>query len=30
MYERLGYPMAVELADFYAPGESMLTYFKRI
>jgi ribosomal protein S18 acetylase RimI-like enzyme len=30
MYERLGYPIAGELADFYAPGEGLLTYYKRL
>jgi ribosomal protein S18 acetylase RimI-like enzyme len=30
MYERLGYPIAVELADFYAPGEALLTYYKQL
>lgn len=30
MYEKLGYPIATELVDFYAPGESLITYWKRI
>lgn len=30
MYERLGYPIASELADFYAPGEGLITYYKQL
>ena len=30
LYARLEYPIAVELADFYAPGDGLITYFKRI
>ncbi|MDB4958739.1 MAG: putative acetyltransferase [Myxococcales bacterium] len=30
LYERLGYPIAVELPDFYAPGEALLTYYKQL
>ncbi len=30
MYEKLGYPVASELADFYARGESLITYYKRL
>ncbi|MCX5745848.1 MAG: GNAT family N-acetyltransferase [Proteobacteria bacterium] len=26
LYDKLGYPIASELADFYAPGESLITY----
>lgn len=30
MYEQLRYPIAVELADFYAPGEALLLYYKQL
>ena len=30
LYARLGYPEAARLADFYAPGDALLVYYKRI
>lgn len=30
MYAKLGYPIASELADFYAPGEALITYYKQL
>jgi ribosomal protein S18 acetylase RimI-like enzyme len=30
MYEKLGYPIASELADFYSPGEGLITYYKQL
>jgi GNAT superfamily N-acetyltransferase len=28
LYERAGYPELVRLADFYAPGEALIVYYK--
>lgn len=30
LYERLGYPMACRLADFYKPGDDLVIYYKRL
>jgi ribosomal protein S18 acetylase RimI-like enzyme len=30
LYDRLGYPLAARLPDFYAPGDDLLIYFKRV
>jgi ribosomal protein S18 acetylase RimI-like enzyme len=30
LYARSGYPIAAELADFYAPGEALLVYYKHL
>jgi ribosomal protein S18 acetylase RimI-like enzyme len=30
LYERLGYPEAGRLADFYAPGDDLVIYYKRV
>jgi ribosomal protein S18 acetylase RimI-like enzyme len=30
LYERLGYPLAANLTDFYGPGDDLLVYYKRI
>ncbi len=30
LYARLGYPEAARLADFYAPGDALLVYYKRV
>ncbi len=29
-YERAGYPVAATFADFYAPGDALLVYYKRV
>lgn len=28
LYERLGYPEAARLTDFYSPGDALITYYK--
>ena len=30
LYERAGYPLAATFADFYAPGDALLVYYKRV
>lgn len=30
LYERLGYPVAGRLVDFYRPGDDLLIYYKRL
>jgi ribosomal protein S18 acetylase RimI-like enzyme len=30
LYEKLGYPLAATFADFYAPGDDLLVYYKRV
>lgn len=30
LYDKLGYPLVAQLADFYAPGDDLLTYYKRV
>lgn len=30
LYTRLGYPEAARLHDFYAPGDALITYYKRL
>ncbi len=30
LYERLGYPEASRLRDFYAPGDALITYYKAL
>ena len=30
MYQRLGYPIVVELPDFYAPEEALVLHYKRL
>jgi hypothetical protein len=30
LYARAGYPMAAKLEDFYAPGDALIIYYKRL
>lgn len=30
LYDKLGYPLAARLPDFYAPGDDLLVYYKRV
>jgi ribosomal protein S18 acetylase RimI-like enzyme len=30
LYDKLGYPLAATFPDFYAPGDDLLVYYKRV
>ena len=30
LYDKLGYPLLASFADFYAPGDDLLVYYKRV
>jgi ribosomal protein S18 acetylase RimI-like enzyme len=30
LYDKLGYPLAASLPEFYGPGDALLTFYKRI
>ncbi len=30
LYDKLGFPLAASLPDFYGPGDALLTFYKRI